>query len=105
VTGIIHQCNMLDATILGMGRGAGNCPLELLMSFLKNPKYKLRPILQVIQDYMIDMQKEIDWGYHIPYLISGALNQHPRDALKWMGSEQKLDFVSFFNQINDKFDL
>jgi 4-hydroxy 2-oxovalerate aldolase len=105
VTGIIHQCNMIDATFLGMGRGAGNCPLELLMSFLKNPKYKLRPILQVIQESMIDMQKDIEWGYHIPYLITGALNQHPRSALKWMSGEQKRDFVSFFNQMNDKFDL
>ncbi len=105
VTGIIHQCNMIDATFLGMGRGAGNCPLELLMSFLKNPKYKLRPIFQVIQDYMIEMQKEIEWGYHIPYLITGAMNQHPRSALKWMAGEQKRDFVTFFNQVNDKFDL
>jgi 4-hydroxy 2-oxovalerate aldolase len=75
------------------------------MSFLKNPKYKLRPILKVIQDSMLDMQKDIEWGYHIPYLISGALNQHPRSALKWMSGEQKLDFVTFFNQMNDKFDL
>lgn len=31
----------LDATMSGMGRGAGNCPMELLLGFLKNPKYKL----------------------------------------------------------------
>lgn len=105
VTGIIHNCNMLDATIMGIGRGAGNCPIEILLSFLKNPKYKLRPILQVIQDYMLDMQKEIDWGYHIPYMITGAMNHHPRSALKWMSGEQKNDFVAFFNQVNDKFDL
>jgi len=54
---------------------------------------------------MLDMQKDIEWGYHIPYLITGALNQHPRSALKWMSGEQKLDFVTFFNQMNDKFDL
>jgi 4-hydroxy 2-oxovalerate aldolase len=105
VTGIIHNCNMLDATFMGMGRGAGNCPLEILLSFLKNPKFKLRPILKVIQEYMVDMQKEIDWGYHIPYMITGAMNQHPRSALKWMTGEQKKDLVSFFNQMNDKFDL
>jgi len=105
VTGIIHNCNMLDATFLGIGRGAGNCPLELLMSFLKNPKYRMRPVLQVIQDYMLDMQKEIDWGYHIPYLITGAMNQHPRSAMKWMDGENKNDLVAFFNQMNDKQDL
>lgn len=106
VTGIIHNCNFLDATFLGIGRGAGNCPIEILMSFLKNPKYRLRPILQVIQDYMLGMQKEIDWGYHIPYLITGAMNQHPRSALQWMDNpETKDDIVSFFRQMSDKEDL
>ncbi|MBN1951227.1 MAG: aldolase catalytic domain-containing protein [Bacteroidales bacterium] len=106
VTGIIHNCNFLDATFMGIGRGAGNCPIEILMSFLKNPKYKIKPILGVIQDYMIDMQKEIDWGYHIPYLITGALNQHPRSALKWMDNpETKNDFVTFYKQVTDKEDL
>lgn len=105
VTGIIHNCNMLDATIMGIGRGAGNCPVEILLSFLKNPKYKLKPILKVIQEYMLDMQKEINWGYHIPYMITGAMNHHPRSALKWMSGDQKNDFVGFFNQVNDKYDL
>lgn len=106
VTGIIHNCNYLDATFMGIGRGAGNCPIEILMSFLKNPKYKLKPILQVIQDYMLDMQKNIDWGYHIPYLITGSLNQHPRSALKCMDDpETKNDFVGFFKQVSDKGDL
>ncbi|MGD2035306.1 MAG: aldolase catalytic domain-containing protein [Bacteroidales bacterium] len=105
VTGIIHNANMLDATFLGIGRGAGNCPLEILLSFLKNPKYKIRPILDVIQRYMLDMQKEIEWGYHIPYLITGSMNQHPRSAMKWMNSEQKDDFVGFFNHMNEKSDL
>ena len=105
VTGIIHNCNMLDATFLGIGRGAGNCPIEILLSFLKNPKYKMKPILKVIQDYMLDMQKEIDWGYHIPYLVTGAMNQHPRSAMKWMDSKEKNDFVSFFHQMSEKVDL
>jgi len=92
VTGIIHNCNMLDATLLGIGRGAGNCPLEVLMSFLKNPKFKLRPIFDVIQRQLIPLQKEIDWGY-------------PRSAMKWMASEAKNDFVGFYNQIIDQNDL
>jgi 4-hydroxy 2-oxovalerate aldolase len=105
VTGIIHQCNMLDATFLGIGRGAGNCPLEILLFFLKNPKFKIRPILQVIQEHLMDMQKSIQWGYHIPYLVTGALNQHPRSAMEWMESDKKSDIVTFFNQMIDKEDL
>src|SRR6185295_12014220 len=49
IEGIIKGINWLDATIYGMGRAAGNCPLELLVDFLKNPKFDVRPILDLIQ--------------------------------------------------------
>jgi len=101
ITSIVEDCNYLDATILGMGRGAGNCPLEILIAFLKNPKYRLLPILDVIQNYVGPLQKEIDWGYHIPYLITGALNEHPRSAISWMNSEDKDDFVKFMKSMHD----
>ena len=104
VTGIIHGCNMLDGTLLGIGRGAGNCPLEVLLSFLKNPKFKLRPIFDIIQKQLIPLQKEIHWGYHIPYLITGSMNQHPRSAMKWMNGEDKDDLVGFYNHMLDQKD-
>ena len=105
VTGIIHGGNMLDATLLGIGRGAGNCPLEVLLSFLKNPKFNLRPIYDIIQRQLIPLQKEIQWGYHIPYLITGAMNQHPRSAMKWMNGEDRDNLVGFYNQMMDQKDL
>ena len=101
ITAIIENCNMLDATLLGMGRGAGNCPIEILIAFLKNPKYRLLPLLDVIQKEIHPLQQEIQWGYHIPYLITGALNEHPRSAMKWMASENKDDFVSFMKEMHD----
>lgn len=101
ITGIIENCNMLDATLLGMGRGAGNCPMEILIAFLKNPKYRLLPLLDVIQNHIHPLQQDIQWGYHIPYLITGALNEHPRSAIKWMGSENKDDFVAFMKEMHD----
>ncbi len=101
ITAIIENCNMLDATLLGMGRGAGNCPMEILIAFLKNPKYRLLPLLDVIQKHIHPLQQEISWGYHIPYLITGALNEHPRNAIKWMASERKNDFVTFMKEMHD----
>ncbi len=101
VTAIIENCNMLDATLLGMGRGAGNCPIEILIAFLKNPKYRLLPLFDVIQNHILPLQKNIDWGYHIPYLITGALNEHPRSAIQWMASERKDDFVAFMKEMHD----
>ncbi|RIH65181.1 nucleoid-structuring protein H-NS [Mariniphaga sediminis] len=101
VTSLIHGATMLDATLLGMGRGAGNCPIEVLIAFLKNPKYRLLPLLDVIQNQVKPWQDKIDWGYHVPYLITGALNEHPRSAMKWMDSEKKDDFVAFMKEMHD----
>ena len=41
--------NILDATYGSMGRGAGNCAMELLLGFLKNPKYNVYPVLQFLE--------------------------------------------------------
>jgi len=101
VTALMEGCTMLDATLLGLGRGAGNCPIEILIAFLKNPKYRLLPLIKAIQDYVHPMQKEIDWGYHIPYLITGAMNEHPRSGMDWMESDQKNDFVTFMKKMHD----
>jgi 4-hydroxy 2-oxovalerate aldolase len=101
VEAIIHGCNMLDGSLLGIGRGAGNCPLEILVSFLKNPKFNLRPLLEVIQNNLLPLQKEINWGYHIPYLLTGSMNEHPRSAMKWMRSEEKDNLIGFYDSLTD----
>ena len=101
VTALIGGATYLDATLLGMGRGAGNCPIEILIAFLKNPKYRLLPLLKAIQEQVLPWNKKIDWGYHVPYLITGALNEHPRSAMAWMDSERKDDFVSFMKEMHD----
>ena len=105
VTAIIEKCNMIDCTLLGFGRGAGNCHTEVLLAFLKNPKYKLRPIFNIIQEHLIPMQQKISWGYHIPYLITGMLNEHPKSAMAWMDSEERYNFVKFYNQMTESYAL
>ena len=79
---MIYGASFLDVTISGLGRGAGNCPLELLIGFLKNPKYKLMPVLKFIEEFIVPLEKELDWGYSIPYMLTGQLNEHPRAAMK-----------------------
>lgn len=101
VEGIRHDCNLVDGSLFGIGRGAGNCPLELVVGFLKNPKFCLEPILKVIQDYMIPMREEIEWGYMIPYAVTGMLNQHPRSAIAMRKTEEKDKYVEFYSEIID----
>ena len=79
---IIDGVNLLDATINGIGRGAGNCNLELLLNFLKNPKFDVRPVYKAIQDVFVPLRDEIEWGFNDIYGIGGHLNQHPRAAMK-----------------------
>lgn len=97
---LITGTSYLDATIAGLGRGAGNCPLELLIGFLKNPKYHITPLLEFIQNYITPLKKEIDWGYDIPYMLTGQLNEHPRSAIKFI-EEKGTDYVEFFNSLCD----
>jgi 4-hydroxy 2-oxovalerate aldolase len=99
IEGIIAGINRLDATLYGMGRGAGNCPLELLLSFLKNPKFDIRPVLEVIQEILIPLKGEIEWGYHIPYMITGMLNEHPRSGMKAMAAEKLPDLRKFYEDL------
>jgi 4-hydroxy 2-oxovalerate aldolase len=99
IEGIIHNANYLDGSLFGIGRGPGNCCLELLMGFLKNPKFNLTPILKVIQDYMIPMRQEIEWGYIIPYFVTGILNEHPRSAIAQRQTENKDKYAEFYEKM------
>lgn len=101
IEGIIHDANYVDGSLYGIGRGAGNCPLELVMGFLKNPKFRLEPILKVIEDYMLPMRKELEWGYMIPYVITGILNEHPRAAIAMRKTKDKDKYAEFYEQIRD----
>lgn len=81
--------SFLDATMSGFGRGCGNCGMELLLAFLKNPKYKIMPILHFLETEMNRLKEQgLVWGYDVPYLLTGALNQHPRTAISFL--DQKM---------------
>ncbi|PYI51632.1 aldolase catalytic domain-containing protein [Paenibacillus flagellatus] len=89
----------LDASVFGMGRAAGNCNTELLVSYLKNPKYELRPILEVIERRMIPLREKVEWGYIIPYMMTGMLNEHPRVAMALRASEDKDKYAEFYDKL------
>ncbi|MFC1676605.1 aldolase catalytic domain-containing protein [Planctomycetota bacterium] len=104
IEGIIHDANYLDASLFGIGRGPGNCPLELLVGFLKNPKFSLSPILKAIEDLMLPLRNEIEWGYIIPYMVTSILNEHPRAAIAMRKTENKDKYAEFYEEIRDAVD-
>jgi 4-hydroxy 2-oxovalerate aldolase len=95
----IRGANLLDSSMAGLGRGAGNCQTELLLGFLHNPKYRLRPILQCIQEHIEPMRAGLLWGFDIPYMITGMLNEHPRAAMAFNAGEHRGDWVKFFDSL------
>lgn len=101
IEAIIHNANYLDATVYGIGRGSGNCPLELLVGFLKNPKFDLRPILDLISREFIPLREKMEWGYIIPYAIAGMLNEHPKGAIALRDSEKKENYKDFYESLVD----
>jgi len=88
IAAIDEGVDIVDATIHGMGRGAGNCPLELLLFYLDNPRYDVRAVLDLVE-YFAYMRDELRWGYHLPYAITGYFNQHPKLGMDRMKKKDR----------------
>ncbi len=100
---IIMGVSYLDATVSGMGRGCGNCPSELLLGFLKNPKYNINPILNFVEKQIVPLRESgVTWGYDVPYLLTGILNQHPKSAIQFM-KEGRKDYYEFYLELLENF--
>jgi len=102
IEAIIGGANMLDSSMAGLGRGAGNCPTELLIGFLHNPKFHLRPVLHCIQHNLEPMREKLKWGYDIPYMITGQMNQHPRSAMEFNEGKERGNIVKFFDLAHEE---
>ena len=96
-----YGVSYLDATAMGMGRGAGNCAMELLLGFLKNPKYSLYSLLIFIEKYMIPLRESgVQWGFDLQYMFTGQLNRHPREAMNFT-AQHRTDYCEFYKSLLD----
>ena len=98
-----YGISYLDASASGIGRGAGNCSMELLLGFLKNPKYSIYAMLEFIESFMIPLKESgVDWGFDLQYMLTGQLNRHPREAIRFT-SEKRSDYCEFYKEMLDNF--
>tara|TARA_B100001248_G_scaffold258594_1_gene243033 strand:+ start:58907 stop:60577 length:1671 start_codon:yes stop_codon:yes gene_type:complete len=71
---------MIDASISGMGRGAGNLHLEIILAYLnktRETQHTPLPVLRFIDIFMMPLKQKYNWGYSTSQLVSGLLSCHP----------------------------
>lgn len=99
ITAMKYGATYVDATMSGMGRGAGNCYMELLLGLLRNPKYNILPTMDFVQNHMNKLKEDgVVWGYDFPYLMTAILNSHPRSAIKFT-QDKRTDYKKFYNEL------
>lgn len=94
---------IIDSSIYGMGRGAGNLNTELFLQYLNEnagKSYKLKPILILIDEILNDFYQQNNWGYSLPNYISASHNAHPNYA-SFLDDKKTLTIDS----MNDIFDM
>ena len=69
---------------------------EQMLSFLRNPNYKLTPTLKFVEKYVAEERaKGSQWGYDVPYMLTGALNRHPRAAIAFL-KDNRTDYNELY---------
>lgn len=74
---------IIDSSIFGMGRGAGNLCTELITRYINEnieDKYDLIPLLEIMDEYIMPIYSVHPWGYSAPYYIAAINNCHPNYA-------------------------
>ncbi|WII09722.1 aldolase catalytic domain-containing protein [Methanomassiliicoccales archaeon LGM-DZ1] len=74
---------IIDSSVFGMGRGAGNLTTELITQYINNTyghKYNILPLLSVMERYLNDIYLKTPWGYSSPYYLSAVNKCHPNYA-------------------------
>ena len=88
----------VDASVYGMGRDAGNLPMELLLYYLNKFNENYNPIhyLKLIEKYYLDMHNKLNWGYNVYSFLGGIKNIHPKyiKELSQSGNIEKICYAA-----------
>jgi 4-hydroxy 2-oxovalerate aldolase len=96
---------MIDATVTGMGRGAGNLKTELLLTALNQRDgldVNFNALSEVVDSFE-ELQKEYAWGTNLPYMVSGANSLPQKDVMEWV-SKRYFSFNSIIRALQNQKD-
>lgn len=86
ITAIALGCDYVDATIMGMGRGAGNLNMELLLTYL-NAHEGMEVDFNVLGDVIsafTPLMEHHQWGTNLPYMLAGVNNIPQKEVMDWV---------------------
>jgi len=95
--------DIVDATVTGMGRGAGNLKTELLLTVLQSQNklnFDYNPLTKVVDDFT-KLQNAYDWGPNLPYMVSGANSLPQKQVMEWV-SKRYYSFNSIIRALNNQ---
>ena len=93
---------IVDATLEGMGKCAGNLNLELIVDYLNTKKaynYDFDEILDTIDEFIVPVKKDYSWGYSIPALVGGIYKSHPNNII-YLFNKFRMECKDFKNIIS-----
>jgi 4-hydroxy 2-oxovalerate aldolase len=83
-------CGIIDTTMMGMGRGAGNAATEMLVSYLDVSEGAPARYAKLVNflGRMEALRKEHGWGTSLPYMLSGLHNLKQGDVMDWLAKRR-----------------
>lgn len=98
---------VVDTTISGMGRGAGNTPTELIAQYMVSKlryHYDIDAILDLIDTYIVPLKKNVEWGYSTHMFLAGTYGAHVNNItyLKQKNSIRSKDIRYILDRIGSQ---
>lgn len=103
LTAIYCGVDIVDATVCGMGRGAGNLRTELLLAALNSKgqvKFDYNHLSKVVDGFS-KLHERYNWGTNLPYIFSGANSLPQKDVMDWV-SKRYYSFNSIMRALNNQ---
>ncbi|MEM8566442.1 MAG: aldolase catalytic domain-containing protein [Bacteroidota bacterium] len=104
ITAMEEGCELIDSTITGMGRGAGNLKTELILTYLSSrgnlEKFSFSELSKVVDSFE-ELQKYHQWGTNLPYMISGANSLPQKDVMNWI-SKRRYSVTGIVNALQNR---